>query len=405
MNARRTALLALVALFVLGLTASANGAPSDLAAYWTFDEGGGPTVNDSSANNNDGSVVNALFVPGESGSALSLDGTTTNVRVANSPSLEPTNVSVEAWVKRSGSPGAYKHIVSKGAEQCIASSYALYSGPDGGLMFYISNGFLFTRSPDAGIGVWDGNWHRATGTFDGSTVRLFVDGHEVGSGNPTSLSIAYGLGATNDLYIGAYKGSCGEHDFDGLVDGVKIYSRALSAAEVLDVTPPVITPTVTGTLGLNGWYTSNVTASWTVADPETGIASSSGCGPTTLSSDGTHVLTCMATNGAGLSSSSTVTVKRDGTDPVVTCNAPAPSFLLNQADARVYATVTDGTSGPQASPVYVVANTSSPGAGSVSITGYDLAGRSTTASCPFNTLYDVAGFFQPVDNLPALNAV
>src|SRR4029450_737704 len=48
-----------------------------------------------------------------------------------------------------------------------------------------------------------------------------------------------------------------------------------------DATPPVITPNVSGTLGNNGWYTSNVGVSWTVVDNESSIASSSGCGPTT----------------------------------------------------------------------------------------------------------------------------
>ncbi|HYM11713.1 MAG TPA: hypothetical protein VEU62_13340, partial [Bryobacterales bacterium] len=86
----------------------------------------------------------------------------------------------------------------------------------------------------------------------------------------------------------------------------------------LDTTPPVITPNVTGTLGNNGWYVSSVTVSWSVADPESGIASSTGCGPTptTLSTNtpGT-TLACSAINGAGLSSSVSVTIKIDQSLP------------------------------------------------------------------------------------------
>lgn len=84
----------------------------------------------------------------------------------------------------------------------------------------------------------------------------------------------------------------------------------------LDSTPPVITPTVTGTLGLNGWYVSNVSVSWSVTDPESGVASSSGCTPVTLSSNtaGT-TLTCSATNGVGLSSSYPITIQIDQSAP------------------------------------------------------------------------------------------
>jgi len=85
-----------------------------------------------------------------------------------------------------------------------------------------------------------------------------------------------------------------------------------------DNTPPVITPQITGTLGSNGWYRSAVTLSWTVTDPESGIASSFGCGTTHLTADTPGVtLTCSATNGAGLSASKAITIKIDQTPPVI----------------------------------------------------------------------------------------
>jgi hypothetical protein len=86
----------------------------------------------------------------------------------------------------------------------------------------------------------------------------------------------------------------------------------------LDTTPPVIVPQITGTLGNNGWYRSNVTVNWSVSDPESGIASSSGCSTTTLTADTAGVtLTCSPTNGAGLSSSVPVTIKIDKTPPTI----------------------------------------------------------------------------------------
>jgi hypothetical protein len=91
-----------------------------------------------------------------------------------------------------------------------------------------------------------------------------------------------------------------------------------------DLTPPVVAFNIVGTKGANGWYTSNVTVSWSFSDPESGIKSwSPGCNATTLVSDtpGT-VLTCSATNFADVSSSVGVTIRIDKTAPTVTQAAP-----------------------------------------------------------------------------------
>jgi hypothetical protein len=86
------------------------------------------------------------------------------------------------------------------------------------------------------------------------------------------------------------------------------------------VAPPSITLNVSGQQGDDGWYRSSVTVSWTVSDP-TGISSSSGCEPQTLTSDtpGT-ALTCSASNRAKppVSNSVTVTIKIDRVAPRVT---------------------------------------------------------------------------------------
>ncbi len=91
-----------------------------------------------------------------------------------------------------------------------------------------------------------------------------------------------------------------------------------------DTTPPVITPHVTGTLGNNSWYRSAVTLSWNVTDPESGIASSSGCNTTNLTADTPGItFTCSATNGDGLSASKSITIKIDQTPPTIS-GMPGP---------------------------------------------------------------------------------
>jgi hypothetical protein len=178
---------------------------------------------------------NTSFVPGRIGQAFSLDGDGDYISVPNSTSLEPSSVSVEAWVK-SSSIGPTAYIVAKGASFNTAASYALYTG-GGGLQFYIFDGTSYVLSPDAGPGIWDGQWHHVVGTFgvEGpyNMVRLYVDGAEIGEGTPTSFEIGYNLPTSNDLFIGSYQGtSAYKYYFNGQIDEPSIYHRRLTAAEV-----------------------------------------------------------------------------------------------------------------------------------------------------------------------------
>jgi hypothetical protein len=233
---------ALLIVAVLGLIIAAPAsADTSLVGWWHFNEGAGTATADASAFGNNGAASGAAqWVPGVWGTGLSFDGSTARVQMPDSSSLEPQSaVSATAWVKASGPPGAFKYIIAKGASACLTASYGLYTGPGGGLMFYIagSDGVSYTRSPDAGSGVWDGNWHFVAGTYDGSAVHLYVDGHEIGSGTPASGSIGYGLPDTNDLFVGHYAG-CGGLDFPGTIDEPQVWTRALSLSDVLGVMHP-----------------------------------------------------------------------------------------------------------------------------------------------------------------------
>jgi hypothetical protein len=100
----------------------------------------------------------------------------------------------------------------------------------------------------------------------------------------------------------------------------------------VDNTAPSVTPNITGTLGDNGWYVSDVTLSWSVSDAGSGIASTTGCSTTSITTDTTGTnYTCSATDNAGNGASDTETIKRD-------TGAPALSSMDmrdNDGDGRV----------------------------------------------------------------------
>jgi Carboxypeptidase regulatory-like domain/HYR domain len=151
---------------------------------------------------------------------------------------------------------------------------------------------------------------------------------------------------------------------------------------VPDTTPPVITPTVTGTQGNNGFYTSNVAVSWNVSDPESVITSLTGCGATTISVDtaGT-TLTCTAVSGGG-SANQSVTVKRDATAPTLIFAAPTTNPNAAgwyNANVSITYAASDNVSGVSASTpsgTLIISNEGNAVTGSVTIT--DNAGNSQT---------------------------
>lgn len=210
---------------------------------------------------------------------------------------------------------------------------------------------------------WTGGWTASTDPVSGLPIGA-------GAGFFTGLT-----GTTSSGSIGLGP----DTDTANSVRGVFLFRTA-----GLDYTPPVVTPTVSGTLGLNGWYRSDVTITWSVTDAESPIVSTTGCDPVSVVSDtASSSQTCSATSaGFGGPGVGSVTVKRDATAPVVTCNS-VPTYTLGQAGATVSATVTDALSGPTAPSVFENVSTSVAGLRSAFVTGFDRAGNVTSQSCGY----------------------
>jgi len=145
-----------------------------------------------------------------------------------------------------------------------------------------------------------------------------------------------------------------------------------------DSTPPVIIPNVVGTLGNNGWYTSDVAVSWSVVDAESVISAQSGCDTTLLTSDTASIsLTCTATSSGGAASQN-ITLKLDKTPPVLS-PVVSPNPLVVGGTATVTAGAADALSGI-ANESCGVLDTSSPGVKSVSCTATDNADSTANAT-------------------------
>jgi hypothetical protein len=221
--------------------ASADSFP--LVGWWPMNEGSGQVIRDWSGHGNNGQLGNSpaadsqdpAWIPGVFfGSALRFDGGDV-VQIPDSPTLDPQAITVATWFRGAASPGINRYVVAKGSVQCDRASYGLYSSSTGGMAFYISNATTWYRSPEAPASVWDGRWHHAAGTFDGSTVRLFIDGKQIGNGTPASTAIAYnppsGGGLVGDFH-GADGGVACDLFLTGDVDGLQIWSRALPVADI-----------------------------------------------------------------------------------------------------------------------------------------------------------------------------
>ena len=151
----------------------------------------------------------------------------------------------------------------------------------------------------------------------------------------------------------------------------------------VDVSAPLIAPLVSGQAGNDGWYQTNALVDWSVEDDESLISSSSGCDVSGITTDTPGVsFTCTATSLGGTASES-ITVRRDGTPPVITFDSAEPppnGDGWNNTDVAVPFTVVDQLSGVEtvepASPLLFTLE----GIRTLSVSATDAAGNIRSAS-------------------------
>jgi hypothetical protein len=218
---------------------------ANLLGYWKLDEQSPGVAIDSSPGMHNGNPLGnpQQVVPGNPGKARQF-GANSAIVVdnPNDKSLEPEQVTVEAWVKARTpwKDPKYGYIVVKGAVGCNNGSYSLNTDGAGNVVFVIGSAGTHVRSQIAAAAdVWDGNWHHLAGTFDGELLHLCMDGVEMGEGivppEAPKDGIQYDGLDSNELYIGQFKeqkpgGQCPDgigwtDQSQVIIDEVKIWDR------------------------------------------------------------------------------------------------------------------------------------------------------------------------------------
>jgi hypothetical protein len=203
----------------------ASSPNTGLVAAYGFEEGTGTAVADSSGKGNNGTITAATWsTAGKHGKALSFNGTSAQVSVPDANSLDlTTGMTLEAWVNPTAL-GIWRTVIFK--ERTGGMLYSLYANdgankPVG--QVFLANG----EQNAAGTGPLPLNtWTHLAATYDGSAVRLYVNGNLV-----RTFAVSGSLANTSSpLRIGG--NSIWGERFAGLIDDVRVYNRPLGASEI-----------------------------------------------------------------------------------------------------------------------------------------------------------------------------
>jgi hypothetical protein len=243
-------------------------------------------------------------------------------------------------------------------------------------------------APFAGALIQAGETYTASGSFNDPGTdpwRAYVD-YGDGAG-PVALALSGQGFVLSHTYAtaGAFDVTVKIVDDDGAGGRTVTVVVQSPPPPPSDVTPPTIVSAVAGTLGGNGWYTSNVGLTWSVSDGESAVTSSTGCGASTVNTDTNGLtVTCTAASSGG-SATGSVTVKRDATPPVIAFAGNAGTYTADQ-QISISCSATDAMSGIAASScpgATGAAYAFGPGTHTLSATATDRAGNATGASTLF----------------------
>ena len=156
----------------------------------------------------------------DSNKAASFDGSNDSVTIQDDASLRASNFTLEAIVKLDSTNSTYDTLLMKTSSGSWTDGYGIYY-QNGQLVFFINQ---YTNNVSANIP--NNQFVHVAATYDGSTMRLYFDGTEVGSKAVSSINHS-----TADLLIGKSPNST-LYNLAGVIDEVAVYNRSLTADEI-----------------------------------------------------------------------------------------------------------------------------------------------------------------------------
>ncbi|MCX5632205.1 MAG: LamG domain-containing protein [Phycisphaerae bacterium] len=183
------------------------------------DDGIGYTVFDGSVSRNNGAINGGCtLAAGFTNGAINFNGSSGFINIGNPSQLNFTNrVTIGARIKVNSFNNSSANVISKGSTWSLQRS-----GSTNFVEFVCASGTVIGTK-----NVNDGLWHSIVGVYNGSTLSLYFDGVL-----DTSNSVTGNMSAdTSPVYIGANSAQANRY-FNGLIDEVRVYNRALTLAQV-----------------------------------------------------------------------------------------------------------------------------------------------------------------------------
>ena len=221
----RTTLFVL-SLFIIASLSLANVAEDGLVAYWPFDEGTGKAAEDVTGNGHDGKFAGApKWVDGKFGTALEFDGEEDHVVVSDDAAFAiEENITFMAWF----SPGDV--LTSRRLMVKNNSIFVIFDfGNKDSIDFLVKPDNTFAESKTTDWKV--GEWYHFAGTFDGKTMKVYVNGKLEGEA-ANNVPIAP---SDLELWIGGDDFGRPTDFFPGTIDEVRLYEKTLTEAEIQKV--------------------------------------------------------------------------------------------------------------------------------------------------------------------------
>lgn len=223
-------------------TYSYDIASANLKGYWKMDENTGSTLYDISANaNNSTSVANVTWVNGVKGSALSFNGTSSNVTWTDDADFDfgTGSFAISVWVKHNGTIATNNdYIVSKA--DGTNGGYKIYMDTNGALCFGIDDdGTSFpedsacTTTTGFNVDFDDSKWHHIVAQKNGTSgIYLYVNGLLLAS--DVTLSATNTISNGGSLYLGVDSDGT-SNEWDGAIDDAKVVNTTLTNYQIANL--------------------------------------------------------------------------------------------------------------------------------------------------------------------------